>query len=83
MPPVAGLLLDWLEPYSGDLHIPHAGYRAIFALATIFLILAAALVTRIQLKENDSGAASPFTLRNDSEEELHTLSVNDDDEGKE
>lgn len=48
-PPIAGLMIDLLEPHSDAIGIAHAGYKSIFLLSSSLLLLAVVLVKKIRV----------------------------------
>jgi len=48
-PPIAGLMVDLLDPLSDSFNVSHLGYKSIFFLASLLLLLAVVFVRRIQI----------------------------------
>ncbi len=48
-PPIAGVMIDWLEPVSKDVGVSHLGYKSIFVLSSVLLLLAVVFVKMIKV----------------------------------
>jgi hypothetical protein len=48
-PPIAGLMIDLLDPLSDSLNLSHLGYKSIFVLSSLLLLAAVALVRQIHV----------------------------------
>lgn len=48
-PPMAGLMIDLLDPLSDSIGIAHMGYRSIFLLSSSLLLLAVVLVKQVRV----------------------------------
>jgi hypothetical protein len=51
-PPIAGLMIDLLEPHSDVFHLAHLGYKSTFLLASVLLLAAVVLVRQIRVNSN-------------------------------
>jgi hypothetical protein len=48
-PPIAGLMIDLLDPLSHSLQLSHLGYKSVFLLASFLLLAAVVLVRQIRV----------------------------------
>jgi hypothetical protein len=48
-PPIAGLMIDLLEPHGDVFHLAHLGYKSAFLLASVLLLAAVVFVRQIRV----------------------------------
>jgi len=77
LPPIGGILIDYLQPFSSTVGIANLGYRALHVLAGCCLLASCVLLYWIKLGKNVAGyeehREEPLSQLDETETQLETV----------